>query len=57
MMESNHVEFHINMISKRWYKEDLQSDLTKFNNSSVVTIGSEYANNSEGNQLIDIDFT
>ena len=56
MMESNHAKFHINMIPKRWYKEDLQSDLIKINNSPVVTIGNGYADNSEGNQLIDFDF-
>ena len=57
MMESNHAKFHINMIPKRWYKKDLQSDLTNINNSPVVTISSRYVDNSEENQLIDIDFT
>jgi len=58
MMESNFAKFHINMIPKRWYKEHLQSDLTKINNSPVVTLGSNYHfNNSEGNQLIDINFS
>uniref|UniRef100_U9SVZ4 SWIM-type domain-containing protein n=1 Tax=Rhizophagus irregularis (strain DAOM 181602 / DAOM 197198 / MUCL 43194) TaxID=747089 RepID=U9SVZ4_RHIID len=41
MMESNFAKFHINMIPKRWYKEHLQSDLMKINNSPVVTLGNE----------------
>ncbi|EXX63727.1 hypothetical protein RirG_149630 [Rhizophagus irregularis DAOM 197198w] len=46
MMESNFAKFHINMIPKRWYKEHLQSDLMKINNSPVVTLAfkkNEYA--------------
>ncbi|RGB31244.1 hypothetical protein C1646_671052 [Rhizophagus diaphanus] len=63
MIESNFVKFHINMIPKRWYKEHLQSDLMKINNLPVVTLGNNErnnvynVNNSERNQLIDIDFT
>ncbi|GBC22561.2 hypothetical protein GLOIN_2v1770388 [Rhizophagus irregularis DAOM 181602=DAOM 197198] len=36
-MESNFAKFHINMI-QRWYKEHLQLDLMKINNSPVVTL-------------------
>ncbi|PKK59057.1 hypothetical protein RhiirC2_871376 [Rhizophagus irregularis] len=62
MMESNFAKFHINMIPKRWYKEHLQSDLMKINNSPVVTLGNERnnvhnVNKSDRDQLIDIDFT
>ncbi|PKB95619.1 hypothetical protein RhiirA5_436383 [Rhizophagus irregularis] len=61
-MESNFAKFHINMIPKRWYKEHLQSDLMKINNSPVVTLGNERnnvhnVNKSDRDQLIDIDFT
>ncbi|CAB4438145.1 unnamed protein product [Rhizophagus irregularis] len=60
-MESNFAKFHINMIPERWYKEHLQSDLTKINNSPAVTLGSEHnvhdVNKSERDQLIDVDFT
>ncbi|RGB24082.1 hypothetical protein C1646_773587 [Rhizophagus diaphanus] len=38
MMESNFAKFHINIVPERWYKEHLQSDLTKINNSPVVTL-------------------
>ena len=61
MMESNFAKFHINMIPKRWYKEHLQSDLTKINNSPVVRLGNNERNNvhdvnkSQRDQLIDID--
>ncbi|POG73705.1 hypothetical protein GLOIN_2v1827324 [Rhizophagus irregularis DAOM 181602=DAOM 197198] len=59
---NNVAKFHINMIPKRWYKEHLQSDLMKINNSPVVTLGNERnnvhnVNKSDRDQLIDIDFT
>ena len=56
MMESNFAKFQIGIIPKRWYKEHLQSDLEKINNTPVIMLGNGNVNDSERNQLIDMDF-
>src|SRR5215204_2158976 len=40
MMDSNDAKFHITLIPKRWYKENLQEDVQNLLESKVITLGS-----------------
>ena len=45
MMDSNYAKFHISLIPKRWYKENLQEDEESIIKSDIVTLGSYLEDN------------
>ncbi|EXX54877.1 hypothetical protein RirG_230590 [Rhizophagus irregularis DAOM 197198w] len=57
MMETNDAKFHISMVPRRWFKENLQSDNDNINQSLIITLGEDYtAEVSNNDSFNKIDF-
>ncbi|PKC15216.1 hypothetical protein RhiirA5_487827 [Rhizophagus irregularis] len=56
-METNDAKFHISMVPRRWFKENLQSDNDNINQSLIITLGEDYtAEVSNNDSFNKIDF-
>ncbi|PKY60573.1 hypothetical protein RhiirA4_484428 [Rhizophagus irregularis] len=56
-METNDAKFHISIVSRRWFKENLQSDDDNINQSLIITLGEDYtAEVSNNDSFNKIDF-
>jgi hypothetical protein len=56
MIETNDAKFHISMIPRRWYKENLQSDDDNINQLLIITLGKNYTETSNNDLFNKIDF-
>ena len=56
MMDSNDAKFHISLIPRRWYKENLQDDEQNLIKSDVITLGSGLVEEVNGSEQFVIKF-